>query len=305
MRATIAIEARRDRTARHIDWDGTRRTLGRSSGCDIHIEHSIVSGHHLTFDTRADTPVVLDAGSTNGTDLNGRRLPAGDPRPIEPGDVITIGPVRIEVSWTSPAEDLDGLTGAFDRDSIEGLFAPPTSESEGLVASLEVVFGDGDRHVHALPDEIERLVIGSGEGADIALSARQPPAVAAIERTQSGFELIPVGDHGLLRDQEGRSFSEAVELADGWVGRLKDGPRLLFRDPLESQVRAFEDTPAEEPETGPTPEPSTHTPSRETDSSAPDEPPEREHPSTREILVMAALAILLAAVVCVVALFFQ
>lgn len=305
MRATIAIEARRDCTARHIDWDGTRQTLGRSSGCDIRIEHSVVSGHHLTFDTRADTPVVVDAGSTNGTRLNGQTLPAGDPRTIEPGDVITIGPVRIEVSWTIPAEDLDGLTGDFDLNSIEGLFAPPASESEGLVASLEVVSGDGDRQVHALPDEIERLVVGSGEDADITLSAHQPSAAAAIERTQRGFELIPVGDHGLLRGEEGRSISEAVELADGWVGRLKDGPRLLFRDPLESRIRALEDTPAEEPETGPTPEPSTPTTSRETDSSAPNGPSERERPSTREILVMAALALLLVAVVCVVALFFQ
>jgi pSer/pThr/pTyr-binding forkhead associated (FHA) protein len=41
--------------------------------------------------------VILDLGSTNGTWLNGRRLPAGQPAPVQPGDHLRLGETAVEI----------------------------------------------------------------------------------------------------------------------------------------------------------------------------------------------------------------
>jgi pSer/pThr/pTyr-binding forkhead associated (FHA) protein len=48
-----------------------------------------VSGRHATFDSRADGLWVEDAGSTNGTFVNGARVTTA--RLLVPGDVVRIG----------------------------------------------------------------------------------------------------------------------------------------------------------------------------------------------------------------------
>jgi pSer/pThr/pTyr-binding forkhead associated (FHA) protein len=50
---------------------------------------STVSSRHATIDSRADGLWVEDAGSTNGTFVNGARVTSA--RQLQPGDVIRIG----------------------------------------------------------------------------------------------------------------------------------------------------------------------------------------------------------------------
>ncbi len=54
-----------------------------------------VSGQHATLDTRADGLWVEDAGSTNGTFVNGARVTSA--RLLAPGDVIRIGHTDLRV----------------------------------------------------------------------------------------------------------------------------------------------------------------------------------------------------------------
>ena len=39
--------------------------------------------------------LVADTGSTNGTHINGKRIPYGEARPIEDGDVLAFGDVEV------------------------------------------------------------------------------------------------------------------------------------------------------------------------------------------------------------------
>lgn len=63
--------------------------IGREEG-DILLAHDdLVSRQHAKVERRGDTLVLTDLGSTNGTFVNGIRLPA--PHTLQPGDVIRIG----------------------------------------------------------------------------------------------------------------------------------------------------------------------------------------------------------------------
>ncbi|MBK7197428.1 MAG: sigma 54-interacting transcriptional regulator [Myxococcales bacterium] len=83
-------------------------TIGRSSRCDVVIEHGSVSRHHTTLDPLART--ITDAGSRNGTRVRGELVSPGEVAPVEPGEPIEVG----DVSLT-----LHGPTGALGARPID------------------------------------------------------------------------------------------------------------------------------------------------------------------------------------------
>jgi DNA-binding NtrC family response regulator len=69
-------------------------TIGRSSSCDVQIEHPSVSRHHAILHLG---PIcrIEDTGSANGTRVAGRPVASGMPVSIAPGEIIEIGNVVI------------------------------------------------------------------------------------------------------------------------------------------------------------------------------------------------------------------
>jgi predicted component of type VI protein secretion system len=296
MRATITIHDNRGSTARQVEWDGSRCTLGRSSACDIHVDRSVVSGHHLTFDTQGDTPVVVDAGSTNGTQVSGEPLSPGTPRPIESGEQFSIGDLRIEVAWSTPTEDLEDLTTEVDGGHVADLFGAASPGAGSLEATLEVVASDGEATSHVLPEDEGSLLIGSAPRADIRLPASFPSTFASLEATDAGFDLVPNNEDGPI--------DARVSLSDGWSHRLPGGARLVFHDPLESQLRDLdgpEDAPAYTSSSTPTPASSTP-PSQPAETSSDASTP---RDSTADTVLIGALMLLLTGALALVALFFD
>jgi pSer/pThr/pTyr-binding forkhead associated (FHA) protein len=83
-------------TGRLVFPDGRRRgldsralSLGRSADNDIPLEDDFASARHARLEPRRDGVWVSDAGSTNGTYVNGSKL--SGPQRLKPGDVIRIG----------------------------------------------------------------------------------------------------------------------------------------------------------------------------------------------------------------------
>ncbi|GAG50918.1 unnamed protein product, partial [marine sediment metagenome] len=66
-------------------------TLGRAQDNDVILEDPQSSGHHTSLRFRAGMSQVMDLGSLNGTQLNGRALPSRVPTPFRPGDLIQVG----------------------------------------------------------------------------------------------------------------------------------------------------------------------------------------------------------------------
>jgi hypothetical protein len=75
---------------------GKRLNVGRGTDNDLYLNHTSVSKIHaaLKMDTES-TLLVADTGSTNGTHINGQRIPYGEARPIAEGDLVAFGDVEV------------------------------------------------------------------------------------------------------------------------------------------------------------------------------------------------------------------
>ena len=74
--------------------DSTALTVGRSDDNDLALEgDEFASSRHARFEPRRDGVWVEDAGSTNGTFVNGIRLESG--RRLAPDDVVRIGETEL------------------------------------------------------------------------------------------------------------------------------------------------------------------------------------------------------------------
>jgi pSer/pThr/pTyr-binding forkhead associated (FHA) protein len=76
--------------------DGRKRTLdsralsiGRSADNDVPLDDDFASARHARIEPRRDGVWVSDAGSTNGTYVNGQKL--AKPHRLQGGDVIRVG----------------------------------------------------------------------------------------------------------------------------------------------------------------------------------------------------------------------
>lgn len=76
-------------------------TLGRDAGCDVVIDDASVSSVHAKFTLEVEEPddeddgkrfFVQDAGSSNGTFVDGEAIPAGRPARVEDQASLRFGP---------------------------------------------------------------------------------------------------------------------------------------------------------------------------------------------------------------------
>jgi pSer/pThr/pTyr-binding forkhead associated (FHA) protein len=70
-------------------------TAGRHDECQLRIKSSEVSRKHCQFFEKNGMLMVKDLKSSNGTLLNGKKIEGQ--RVLEPGDELTIGPVKLRV----------------------------------------------------------------------------------------------------------------------------------------------------------------------------------------------------------------
>jgi len=72
---------------------GRKLLVGRSEERDLSIDHSTVSKRHafLLLDDEKNAYKLGDAGSTNGTFLNGKTVESGEPIYLNDGNVVSFG----------------------------------------------------------------------------------------------------------------------------------------------------------------------------------------------------------------------
>ena len=100
--ATEAVSAEElgvEREVVVLSWDGRSRrvdkrrvVLGRSRECDIQVEDPNVSRRHAELRQEGSVYWIVDLESTNGIEVNGRRVSRAK---LEPGDVVTVGSTEI------------------------------------------------------------------------------------------------------------------------------------------------------------------------------------------------------------------
>jgi hypothetical protein len=81
-------------------------TVGRTSNHDVVLRDITVSKFHAWFKEEGGRWVVVDAGSRNGTRVDGRALSAREPAKVGPGSRVVFGSVELGVHDAGSAWDL-------------------------------------------------------------------------------------------------------------------------------------------------------------------------------------------------------
>ncbi|HNP72197.1 MAG TPA: FHA domain-containing protein [Kouleothrix sp.] len=79
-------------------------TLGRSDSCAVVIALPVISRLHARIELQHDRYVLFDAGSANGTFVNGKRLEQG--AQLSTGDEIWLGSQDVALQFSDPEETL-------------------------------------------------------------------------------------------------------------------------------------------------------------------------------------------------------
>lgn len=82
---------------------GAKTTIGRGGECNLKIASGEISRRHCQLTVDDTRVLVCDLGSSNGTYLNGKLIPANQEIELTPGSRLTIGPLKCVVQFTSPA----------------------------------------------------------------------------------------------------------------------------------------------------------------------------------------------------------
>jgi pSer/pThr/pTyr-binding forkhead associated (FHA) protein len=86
-----------------IELTGERFSIGKAPGNDLVLDDPSTSRVHLVLEPVGPTWVVTDAGSTNGTWVNGRRLLGA--HALREGDRLSIGVTTVVVGIAHPRSD--------------------------------------------------------------------------------------------------------------------------------------------------------------------------------------------------------
>lgn len=159
-------------------------TVGRQDDCQLRIKSSQVSRKHCEIFEKKGLLLVKDLGSSNGTFVNGQRIDGQ--RVIEPGDMLTIGPVKLKVSKVGEAAPTRPATAAVkpgDTAVVEVLNAEVADEEE-----FEIEFDDNPAPAPA----------PAATPAPAAAAAPAPPAAAPKPpEPEPEPENAPMGDDAI------------------------------------------------------------------------------------------------------------
>lgn len=157
--------------------------LGRDPTCDIPIPLDEVSRRHCQIAMRGGCAYVCDLGSTNGTCLNDREIPAHDEMVLRSGDNVRVGGAiwkfleggNVEALYHEEVYKtaiIDGLTSIYNRRYLTDFLEREIARSDRHGRSLCLVLFDvdhfkdvNDEHGHVAGDHVLRelaaLVRGS------------------------------------------------------------------------------------------------------------------------------------------------
>jgi len=185
MFGSLTVEGR-DATEEHqLAQEAT--TLGRAADNDLCLQHPTVSLHHARILHGPSGCSIMDLGSSNGTYVNGAELPVKTEHALADGDVIEVGPFRIQ--YHAPA----------DAVAPPPQFEPTIVLAPALPSRLVV---STPKWTREFPLQGDVVTLGRDPASDIPIDADVVSRHhARLERRDSGYEIVDLGSTNGLRFQ--------------------------------------------------------------------------------------------------------
>lgn len=227
--------------------------VGRSGSVDVRLPHPAVSLVHLRLrrDHEAGAIQVLDAGSTNGTLINGHPLEPDQPTPLLAGATVEVGPFRLALDGgdAASAQTVPQDTASFARRMALDL----AGELAGDAAHPYLEVSNGPDWGRRLPlgPRCGVQTVGRGSDCDLPLSDQDTSRRhMEVRRTRDTLEVRDLGSKNGVK-LDGQPTRGWARLAHGC--QLQLGQTLLrFVDPTEEYLDQLGQ---QEPATGPRPGP--------------------------------------------------
>lgn len=184
----------KDQIVKEIPFKGKVVTIGRDIGNDIEIENSLVSSIHARILKDGETVVIEDAGSTNGTFLNGKKITRSI---LNSTDEVSIGKHHISL------EDEAGTSESGDTEDDSPLTPVTPSLDETMILSTKAKKGPQrmiggfillDSGAEVSRVEMHDRVSTIGKSGDAVVKTRgffAPKVAALVNKTDKGYIITP------------------------------------------------------------------------------------------------------------------
>ena len=150
--------------------------LGRSQNNDVILDDRQVSGQHARLTWGREGWLVEDLGSTNGTLLNGQRIPPHRASPLRPGDSVQIGHFLFTVRFLQPDES--------PPPALEGKVRISSRPQPGLVVYMR-------GKVQKYPLDQDTLTLGRKSDNDLRIAdTRVSGRHARLERQGDTYRIV-------------------------------------------------------------------------------------------------------------------
>src|SRR5262245_4590835 len=144
-------------TGRRVELGAGTFTIGRAA--DISLEDPSLSGHHVVLTIDADAAAtVADAGSRNGTTVDGTPLDPGRAAPLAPGTLVRAGRSLLAVHEPGPASRPPATSGLLQVNRPPRVQRPPQARRRPFPAPP----GESQRARLPLAASLIPLVLGIG-----------------------------------------------------------------------------------------------------------------------------------------------
>ena len=212
-----------------------RLTIGRREADNLlRLNDPMVSSAHAVIERTAEGWVVLDRNSTNGTEVDGIRLPVEVPQPLDDGSVVCIRPFRLTFVPARARHDATLVAPAGDAaDLLELAYAAFAEAAPGEAeAAVAAVFDEaqeelGSGALLARLAELQRRLAGEADGGGAAAVA----AAAARALAQLSRSLLGAGEFRSPDDVQcfAQKLARFVESTSQWIERTLELRKALGR----------------------------------------------------------------------------
>jgi len=236
----LVVQRENDSATQEYTFDREQVTIGRREVDNlVRLNDPMVSSAHAIIELQPEGWVVIDRNSTNGTEVDGIRLPGEVPQPVQDGTVIMIRPFRLTFHAGSANLDRTSVVQTISTDRLldqlldefaRCVDAPEPQQHDALRKVLQAARSAiGGQELHARLEEIGRKVRTPCAADEPAQGQAKFFAAAHRSLSQLSRTLLGPGEFQTVEDVQAFAarLAKFVETTSGWIERTLELRRAL------------------------------------------------------------------------------